>query len=117
MSSILTGQAGGNHRFHIVADPFCRRDGLPFAEVLPAEIIEQAFAGNDALFGEADDEVFSTQIVLWAFLQQGLQDGKGAACAAAERPRAMSPAPHAASMIRSGRAGRSPTHRRIARHR
>ena len=83
MSSVLTGQAGGNNRFHIVADPFCQRDGLPFAEVLPAEIIEQVFAGNDALFGEAVDEVFSTQIVLWAFLEQALQDGKGAACAAA----------------------------------
>jgi putative transposase len=83
MSSILTGQAGGNNRFHIVADPFCQRDGLPFAEVLPAEIIEQAFADNDALFGEAVDEIFSTQVVLWGFLEQGLQDGKGAACAAA----------------------------------
>jgi len=83
MSSILTGQAGGNNRFHVVADPFCQRDGLPFAEVLPAEIIEQAFVRNDTLFGQAHDEIFSTQIVLWAFLQQVLGDGKSAACAAA----------------------------------
>ena len=83
MSSILTGQAGGNNRFHVVADPFCQGDGLPFAEVLPAEIIEQAFARNDTLFGQAHDEIFSTQIVLWAFLQQVLGDGKSSACAAA----------------------------------
>lgn len=83
MSSLLTGQAEGNKPFRVVADPFCQRDGLPFAEVLSAETIEQAFVGNDALFGQADDEVFSTQIVLWAFLQQVLADGKGAACTAA----------------------------------
>jgi len=83
MSSVSTGQAGGNNRFHLVADPFCQRDGLPFADVLPAEVIEQVFARNDALFAEASDGVFSRQVVLWAFLAQGLADGKHAACAAA----------------------------------
>jgi hypothetical protein len=56
-------------------------DGLPFASVLSGEAIEQAFIEHDALF--AQEEIFSTQVVLWAFLAQVLRDGKGAACAAA----------------------------------
>jgi len=67
--------------FDTVAKPFLQQAGLPFAEVLSAEAIEQAFAENDSLFGERD--IFSTPIVLWAFLAQVLRDGKGAACAAA----------------------------------
>lgn len=68
-------------RFDTVADPFLQQPGLPFAEVLTAEAIEQAFAENDSLFGQRD--IFSTPIVLWAFLAQVLRGGKGGACAAA----------------------------------
>lgn len=67
--------------FDTVAKPFLQQAGLPFAEVLSAEAIEQSFAQNDALFGESD--IFSTEIVLWAFLAQVLRDGKGTACASA----------------------------------
>jgi len=67
--------------FTTVAEPFLQQPGLPFAEVLTAEAIERTFAQNDALFGQND--IFSTPIVLWAFLAQVLRDGKGAACAAA----------------------------------
>jgi putative transposase len=67
--------------FDIIADPFLQDDGLPFARILPAETIERAFAQNHALFGQ--DDIFSTPVVLWAFLAQVLRDGKGASCAAA----------------------------------
>jgi len=70
-----------NNRFDAVAEPFLQRPGLPFAEVLTAEAIERAFSENGSLFGQED--IFSTQIVLWAFLAQVLRGGKGAACAAA----------------------------------
>jgi putative transposase len=70
-----------SHRFDTVAEPFLQRPGLPFARVLTAEGIERAFAENDALFGQKD--IFSTAIVLWAFLAQVLRGDKGAACAAA----------------------------------
>ena len=83
MSTIATYRTRGNNDFHAVAEPFLQDEGLPFAQVLSAEAIEQAFAQNDALFGQDDDEIFSTQIVLWAFLAQALRDGKLAACAAA----------------------------------
>jgi hypothetical protein len=66
-----------------VAQPFLEDPGLPFAQVLPAEAIEEAFAARQGLFGLEEDEVFSTPLVLWAFLAQVLRDGKGAACAAA----------------------------------
>ena len=67
--------------FGSLADSFLGQPGLPFAEVLTVEAIEQAFARHDGLF--AEDDLFSTPIVLWAFLAQVLRDGKGAACAAA----------------------------------
>jgi len=67
--------------FHDVVAPFLQQPGLPFADVLSADAIEQAFAQHDALF--ATDAVFSTPVVLWAFLAQALRDGKGAACAQA----------------------------------
>jgi len=82
MYTVETGPSPENrNRFAAVVDPFLQQPGLPFAEVLAAESIERAFAENDALFGERD--IFSTPIVLWAFLAQVLRDGKGAACAAA----------------------------------
>jgi putative transposase len=69
------------NRFDTVAAPFLQRSGLPFAEVLTGESIERVFAQHDGLFAEKD--IYSTPIVLWAFLAQVLRGGKGAACAAA----------------------------------
>jgi len=70
-----------NNGFDAVAEPFLQQSGLPFAEVLTGEAIERAFTQHDALFAEED--IFCTSIVLWAFLAQVLRGGKGAACAAA----------------------------------
>jgi hypothetical protein len=69
------------NRFDAVAEAFLQHAGLPFAQVLNASTIELAFLDNDALF--AQEEVYSTQIVLWAFLAQVLKGGKGGACTAA----------------------------------
>ena len=81
MYSVETHRSPGNHRFDAVAEPFLQQSGLPFAEVLTGAAIERAFAQHDALF--AEDDIFCTSIVLWAFLAQVLRGGKGAACAAA----------------------------------
>lgn len=67
--------------FQTVLAPFLQQEGLSFADVLSAQDIQQAFAEGEGLFGQ--DDIYSTQIVLWAFLAQVLRDGKGAACAAA----------------------------------
>ncbi len=81
MYSVETPRSPGKNRFDSVAELFLQQPGLPFAEVLTGEAIEQAFARRDALF--AQNHVFSTAIVLWAFLAQVLRGGRGAACAAA----------------------------------
>jgi hypothetical protein len=81
MYTIEANRSKRNHRFDTVAEPFLQQPGLPFAQVLTAKAIERTFNENHALFGQND--IFSTQIVLWAFLAQVLRGGKGAACAAA----------------------------------
>jgi len=67
--------------FDTITQAFLKTDGLPFAQVLSPESIQQAFLDENALF--AQNDIYSTQIVLWAFLAQTLRDGKGAACASA----------------------------------
>jgi hypothetical protein len=81
MYRVVADEGIGKNPFDRVADVFLQDQGLPFAQVLSAQDIERAFAEKGALFGQ--DDIFSTQIVLWAFLAQVLRDGKGAACAAA----------------------------------
>lgn len=67
--------------FRQITDAFLSQDELPFAEVLTAEKIQDVFGRNGGLFGL--DDVYSTMIVLWAFLSQVLKDGKEASCQAA----------------------------------
>jgi putative transposase len=81
MTSLSTPRTGGKHDFSVIADSFLQTPGLPFASVLDAESIQRVFREEEALFGQED--MFSTQIVLWAFLAQTLRDGKGVACSAA----------------------------------
>ena len=81
MTTLNTPTTSGKKSFDVVAESFLQSDGLPFASVLNAQAIEQAFRDQEALFGQHD--LFSSEIVLWAFLAQTLRDGKGAACAAA----------------------------------
>jgi len=81
MTSLSTPRTGGKNEFAVIADPFLHNPGLPFASVLDAESIQQVFREEEALFGQRD--IFSTEIVLWAFLAQTLRDGKGVACSAA----------------------------------
>jgi hypothetical protein len=81
METVSLQAATGNANFGDVVQSFLQHAGLPFADVLDAATIEGAFRQRDALF--AYDAIFSTPVVLWAFLAQVLRDGKGAACAAA----------------------------------
>jgi hypothetical protein len=81
MFTLAAAPRAGNHSFQTVREPFLEQAGLPFAQVLSAPDIEQAFRDQAGLFGQ--DDIFSTQVVLWAFLAQVLRDGKGAACASA----------------------------------
>lgn len=71
----------GNSDFQAVNDAFLRGDGLPFADLLPAEQIEEIFARHHCTFGR--NRIYSAAIVLWSFMSQCLQDGKGASCQSA----------------------------------
>ncbi|MBN1341445.1 MAG: hypothetical protein JXQ73_02135 [Phycisphaerae bacterium] len=78
MGTLATRRTGHKNEFDVVAKPFAQDQGLRFADVLDAESIERVFPQENALF--AQDDLFSTPTVLWAFLAQTLRDGKGAAC-------------------------------------
>ena len=77
----MTTVAPNRSGFTDVLDSFLNQAGLPFADALSPDDIRQAFAHRDGLF--ATEAVFSTSVVLWAFLAQVLRDGKQAACNAA----------------------------------
>lgn len=81
MTTLSTSVPADNPAFSDAFRPFLQQPGLPFADVLGTETVKQVFARHEALF--AGEAVFSTPVVLWAFLAQVLRDGKGAACAAA----------------------------------
>jgi putative transposase len=67
--------------FQRIVDAFLLQTGLPFAEVLSAERIERIFARHGNLFGE--ERIYSTALMIWAFLGQVLRDGKEASCQSA----------------------------------
>jgi len=67
--------------FRKVVDVFLSGEGLPFSQILSAERIERICRKHRCLFGL--DTIYSTSVVLWAFLSQVLRDGKEAACQAA----------------------------------
>ncbi len=81
MASITTRPTPSQSDFSLIVESFLNEPGLPFARVLDGESIERVFREEKALFGQ--DDIYSTPIVLWAFLAQMLRDGKGVACAAA----------------------------------
>ena len=71
----------GSSSFRQIVDAFMTQGGLPFSNVVTEERIETTFARHDGLFGQHG--VYSTAIVLWAFLSQVLRDGKEASCQSA----------------------------------
>jgi hypothetical protein len=69
--------------FFLVQNAFLQADGLPFADVLSAEQIQEAFEEQDALFGQEEDDVYTPPITLWAWLSQVLHADEFRSCAAA----------------------------------
>ncbi len=70
-------------RFRLLVKSFLQHRGLPFANVLDADSIQQAFDDEDASFGEDDDAVFTPALTLWAFLSQVLHKAEQRSCVAA----------------------------------
>ncbi len=59
-------------RFRIALSSFMQQDGLPFADVLTEEKIQHAFDDEGVSFAQADDDVYTPAVTLWAFLSQVL---------------------------------------------
>jgi hypothetical protein len=72
-----------SQRFHLVQSSFLQHAGLPFAEVLPEERIQQAFEDEGVAFAQGEQDVYSPAITLWAFLSQVLFKGEQRSCLAA----------------------------------
>lgn len=74
-------------RFALVSRSFLSQPGLPFAEALPEERIEQAFAEEEIDFAsphaDEDDLVYTPAVTLWAFLSQMLYAAEQRSCLAA----------------------------------
>lgn len=43
MSTVTTQRAGHKNEFKVIAEPFLQGEGLPFADVLDAELIQRSF--------------------------------------------------------------------------
>src|SRR5713226_3859977 len=59
-----------NFEFQHTVAPFLQAQGLPFAEVLSEEDIEQAFAAEQVSFGQTSRSLWTPALTLWAFLSQ-----------------------------------------------
>ncbi|MEI7902527.1 MAG: IS4 family transposase [bacterium] len=76
--------------FEIVLRGFLQAEDIPFATLLSAEAIQQAFVDADALFGQEADDRYTPELTLWGFLSQALQKGVARSCnAAVERIRSL----------------------------
>ncbi len=78
--SSKTTRPGGSS-FQKITESFLSCSGLPFDSVLTKEKIHEIFAKHNRLF--AATGIYSTAVVLWAFLGQVLRDGKEASCQSA----------------------------------
>jgi putative transposase len=68
--------------FEAALAPFVTDEGLPFADVLPAEQVEQACRDEGVSFGTSATSVYTPAITLWTFLSQVLA-GDDRSCRAA----------------------------------
>jgi hypothetical protein len=69
--------------------PFLHGEGLPFAEVLTAQDVEQAFADEAVSFGETSTSFWTPAVTLWTFLSQVLSGIKSCRAAVARAFAAM----------------------------
>jgi putative transposase len=70
-------------RFQLVRSSFLQQDGLPFADVLPEAHIQAVFDAEGVQFAQAEEDVYTPPVTLWAFLSQMLFKGEQRSCTAA----------------------------------
>ncbi len=70
-------------RFVLVLTSFLQRPGLAFADALPEQQIQAAFDAQGVAFAQADDDVYTPPLTLWAFLSLVLFKQEQRSCLAA----------------------------------
>src|SRR5213080_3749723 len=69
--------------FATVLRSFASTEGLPFADALTEQDIQQACDAQGVAFGQAPDDVYTPAVTLWAFLAQCLSASKSCVAAVA----------------------------------
>ena len=78
---MLFYQPGGQPpSFHTLLDSFTTDPGLPFADVLSADDIQQACDDLDVDFGHGTEDVWNPALTLWTFVGQCLSASKFLRC-------------------------------------
>ena len=75
MSSYLNARSTPR-QFRPLLASFLQRPGLPFAEALPEEAIQEAFNQEHVRFAEDEDAVYTPAMTLWALLSRVLFKGE-----------------------------------------
>ena len=70
-------------RFRLVLSSFMQHSGLPFADALTEEKIQQTFEEEGCAFAQDEKDVYTPPITLWAFLSQVLFKDEQRSCLAA----------------------------------
>jgi hypothetical protein len=78
---ILSTQS--RHCFGIFQRSMIQSSELPLCDVLDSSLIADAFEEDHVDFGNADEDVFTPAITLWAMVSQFLFQGTGRSCKAA----------------------------------
>lgn len=61
--------------FQFIRQTFLQADGLPFAEVLNEEEVNEVMTGEGVTFGQKKNAVYTPALVLWGLLWQALASG------------------------------------------
>jgi hypothetical protein len=81
---LLSYQPGGlPPSFHTLLDSFVADEGLPFADVLTADDIQQAGADTGLDFGHGANDIWTPALTLWTWLGQCLSASKSCVAAVA----------------------------------
>ena len=83
MVSSYHSERAGATRFDLCLAPFLQTPGLPFADVLSEEQIQEAFAAEGISLGESEGTVYTPAVTLWAFLSQMIHTDQLRSCPAA----------------------------------
>src|SRR5713101_6793377 len=81
MSFCLIRRSSG--QFNSVLQSFVQGAGLPLRDALGEDLLERVAQEESAFFGTSPGDIYSTALVLWAFVTQGISKDKSCTAAVA----------------------------------